>query len=185
MVSHSHTFDNTTLQDQATAHFGDSYTNYHIYTAADRSTSSRQDLLSVNTSVLGIFIASTQIIELISRASDAPRNFKDIQVELLNLKLIMSGLQPFLNRTNTVVAARTSLVPIQDVIAVITQLVLVFSELDGVVQRCTSNNFILLTRRSNIAAAGRLLDQLQRHKLSLSLILRIIQWYVSSSFDYC
>ena len=66
---HGHRFDNITLQDQASAHIGDSYTNYHIYNAAQPTGSSKSPPLTITTSIAGIRTASDYVANVIDRSA--------------------------------------------------------------------------------------------------------------------
>jgi len=177
-----HTYGNTVLQDQATAHFGDTNIIYNIQTGNDSSESTRSQPLTVSKSVAGLLAASAQAIEIITNSSNTTPSVREIQLELTGLRIIISGLNAFIDRTSSISVARAALVPVQDVITVLTQLVLVFAELENVLERLSADTsrglsmFSLRARRNDNAVATRLLNQLLRHKMSLSLILQIIQW---------
>ena len=125
--------------------------------------------------------AGSQVISLINKFRDVPQSLKDIEFEVKSLNIIISGLERFVERTASINPTRAALIPVQDVVTIITETVLVYSDLEGAVKSWSSeNNFIARTRsalgRGNAAAARRLVNQLQRHKTSLSLVLQIIQW---------
>lgn len=166
-----HTFGNTVLRDHTTAHFGDNYATYHIHTGTDQQ-------LTVAQSIAGLRVASAQAIEIITNSGNTTPSVREIQQELTNLRIIITGLDRFVNQN---AQARTALVPVQDVITVLTQLVLVFAELENILARLSAfprpvlGSFRPFGRRNDNAAAARLLNQLIRHNVSLALILQIIQ----------
>jgi hypothetical protein len=143
------------------------------------------DPLSMSASMAGLLAAGAQVISFINRIRDLPQNLKDIQAEVTNLSIIIAGLQKFVERTSNVRPSRAALIPVQDVVTVVTQIVLVYGELEGVVKSWSSDRN-LRSRTKNIlgrgdaAAALRLVNQLQKHKTSLGLVLQIIQWLAFS-----
>lgn len=190
--SRGHTYGNTILESGAAAQFGDRYTNLHIHVTNNHSRSSRPDPLTASAAVRGIIVANEQLVKIISDVisiANASQILTDLQTELNSINIIVSGLENFLQRTNTVAPTRAALIPVQDVISIMTQLVLVYSELQVVVQQWQGTHQSILSRfstpwRANAAAITRLLNQLQRHKLSLSLVLQIISWYVPILLSY-
>lgn len=139
------------------------------------------DPLSVSASVVALLAAGSQVVSLINNFRDAPRNLKDIQIEVESLNIIIAGLQRFVEKTASINPNRAALIPVQDVITIVTQTVLVYGELEGVIKSWSgSRNLKSRTKnavgRGNAGAALRLVNQLQRHKSSLTLVLQIIQW---------
>lgn len=139
------------------------------------------DPLSVGASVVGLIAAGGRLIDIIHRMTHASETLRDIQAELTTLRPVLSGLESFIEQTQSISSTRTILIPVQDVIAIFTQIVLVHTELEAFVQ--TRSNGISLADRTRDAlqrgdtGASRLLSQLQRHKMNLSILLQIIQWY--------
>lgn len=139
------------------------------------------DPLSVGASVVGLIAAGGRLIDIIHRMTHASETLKEIQAELTTLRPVLSGLESFIEQTQSISSTRTILIPVQDVIAIFTQIVLVHTELEAFVQ--TRSNGISLGDRTRDAlqrgdtGASRLLSQLQRHKMNLSILLQIIQWY--------
>lgn len=183
--SRGHTYGNTILESGASAQLGDRITNLHINVANGYSRSSRPEPLTATAAVRGIIVANAQLVKIISSVisiTSASPVLSDLQTELNSVNIIVSGLENFLLRTTAVTPARAALIPVQDVISVMTQLVLVYSELQVVIQQWQGTQQSILSKfssswRANATAITRLLNQLQRHKLSLSLILQIISWY--------
>lgn len=180
-----HIYGDTILESGATAQFGDRYTNLHIHVVNNHTRSSGPEPLTAGAAVRGIIVANDQLVKIISsvvRIASTSHILTDLQAELNSITIIVSGLENFLQRTNVVAPARAALIPVQDVISVMTQLVLVYSELKVVVQQWQGTQQSFLSKfgtswRANAAVITRLLHQLQRHKLSLSLVLQIISWY--------
>lgn len=170
-------YTGTIVQDQATAHFGDSYTTYHIHAGRGQNGDAGPVSLTVRQSLTGLVTASTLAIETISQSKDAAPITQEIQSELTKLKIVITALETLVDRTYSVAPTRAALIPVQDVVTVLTQLILVFTELQDFLDQLTADSNFRLIKASSSAA--RLLQQLMRHQISLSLILQIIQWWVS------
>ena len=139
------------------------------------------DPLSVSASIVTLIAAGSKLVSLIARIRDPSQSLIDIQTELASLRIVVNGLKSFVERTRNIDTARADLIPVQDVITVFTQIVLVHTEIEAFVKaRAGAASFSDRTREAlghgSAAAAKRLLEQLQRHKLSLSLVLQIVQW---------
>lgn len=141
------------------------------------------DPLSITASITGILTASIKVISILSLVHEAPEFIKAIGVEVNHIRIVVAALRKFLDRTRQLPPERAALIQIDDVVAILTQTVLTFSELEAFVRSAASRNS-LLRLRSRIswpwqqAGADRLLNRLQQHKLTLSLMLQIIQWLV-------
>ena len=121
------------------------------------------------------------MISVINRIRDAPQSLKSIKSEVSSLNIIISGLQKFVEKTASIDHSRAALIPIQDVVTVVTETVLVYDQLGSALKSWSGDKNLKARAknalgRGDAAAAIRLLNQLQRHKISLSLVLQIIQW---------
>jgi hypothetical protein len=96
--------------------------------------------------------------------------------------MVFRALQSFVGRAKTVTRYRAALIQIEDCIVILTQTFVVFSELETLLPPLLDNSgwFGGIRRRINWSRQGRgvnrLVNQLQRHKTSLSLLLQVIQW---------
>src|SRR5437764_14133903 len=137
------------------------------------------DPLSIIASVAGIVTAAGNVASSLSQVKDAPVSIRTLQTEVDHTKLIFTALRKFLAKTSKLPPQRAALVQLEDVVVILTQTVLVFSELESVVQPLAAwrTGDLGFTRRLNWAfkqtAATRLVNQLQRHKLSLTILLQI------------
>ena len=143
------------------------------------------DPLSVTASVAGILKAAVEVVSIVGTVKDAPESARSIMVEVTHIKIVISALQKFIDRSTRLDAQRAALIQLEDVIVILTQTVLVFSELEAIVKSLSLNGGVGLSGlRGRIAwtwqqtAALRLASQLQQHKTSLSLVLQIMQWCV-------
>ncbi|KAK0616862.1 hypothetical protein B0T14DRAFT_589145 [Immersiella caudata] len=157
------------------------------------------DPLSVTASVAGILAAAAKVAGLIGQVKDAPESVKAILSEVTHIQVVIGALQSFVNRSRRVDTERAALIQVENVVTVLTQTVLVFSELETLVTSVSAlaSEGRLSRLRSRVtwswqqSAAVRLVGQLQQHKTSLSLLLQIMQWSVRSPceeafiFDRC
>jgi hypothetical protein len=147
------------------------------------------DPLSISASILAILTAAGVVIKVLSEVKDAPQSVQDVCSEVRHIELVFKALQRFLDGSK-IRSHRAALIQLDDVVVILTQTVLVFSELEILVQplsasRTKQDSMTLLGKLSTWRrvtwvwqqpAATRLVNQLQRHKASLTLILQIIQW---------
>ncbi len=144
------------------------------------------DPLSVTASVAGILKAAVEVVNIVNTVKDAPESARTIMVEVTHIKIIVSSLQKFINRSARLDAQRAALIQLEDVIAILTQTVLVFSELEAIMKSLSLPGGVGLSGLPGRVvwtwqqtAALRLAGQLQQHKTSLSLVLQIMQWSVN------
>ncbi|KAF4455712.1 RhoGAP domain-containing protein [Fusarium austroafricanum] len=137
------------------------------------------DPLSVTASVVGILTATGKVLSLLGQIVDAPQSIADMQSEVDDIRIIFSNLQSFLDRSQRLKRGRLALIQLGDLVAVLTRTIIAFSELETIVRPlCTGDRMSPWRRvhwRWQEAAALRLVNQLQRHKTSLSLLLQIYQ----------
>lgn len=138
------------------------------------------DPLSIIASITGIIMAAGKVSNLLSQIKNAPTSVANILAEVDHIKIVFTALNNFINRNGRIRGARAALIQLDDIVIILTQTVLVFSELETIVTPLSSKGKLSGWRRLNWsrqeAAAVRLVNQLQRHKTSLSLLLQIIIW---------
>jgi len=139
------------------------------------------DPLSIFASITAIVTAAAGVANILTQIRDKPRTVAILLTEVNHVRIICTSLHRFLDRTQRLNPARAALIQLEDVVIILTQTVLVFSELETIVAPLASQgrpSWWRLTWAWQETAALRLVNQLQRHKTSLSLVLQIIQWYV-------
>ncbi|KAK4642554.1 hypothetical protein QC761_509920 [Podospora bellae-mahoneyi] len=137
------------------------------------------DPLSITASIVGIVAAASKVLSLLGDITDAPRSIADLLNEVYDLRLIFCNLQSFIDRTRQFDPSRLALIQLGDLVAILTRTVIAFSKLESIVRplcdREKLSTWQLLSWRWQQTAALRVLTQLQRHKISLSLMLQIYQ----------
>lgn len=139
------------------------------------------DPLSIAASITGILAAAAQVSSLLSGISSAPASVAAVQSELEHIRLVFRALKSFVDHPRTISRYRASLIQIEDFTVILTQTVIVFSELETLIAPLLdSSRRSSIRRRLNWSrqetGVNRLANQLQRHKTSLSLLLQIVQW---------
>lgn len=139
------------------------------------------DPLSVAASIITILTTAAQVHNLLSQIRNAPASATALLTEIDHITIVFRALQRFIDHATTVTRHRAALIHIEAVTVVLTQTVLVFSELQTLITPLSAN-----CQRSGVAfridwlrqetEVNRLVNQLQGHKTSLSLLLQIIQW---------
>ena len=141
------------------------------------------DPLSIAASVTGVLTAAAQVCTLLGKIRDAPKSVVAILTEIEHIQIVFRALQRFIDHTRAVSRQRAALVQLEDVTVILTQTVLVFSELETLLIPLSGSG-LHSSLRQRLAwsrqetGIQRLVNQLQRHKTSLSLLLQIIQWLV-------
>jgi hypothetical protein len=136
--------------------------------------------LSIAASITGILTPAVRVSSLLMQIKDAPTTLTAVLTEVNHMRIIFTALQKFLDRAARVARPRAALIQLEDVVVILTQMVLVFSELEMLIAPLPARDSLSGWRRLNWSRqeAGilRLINQLQRHKISLLLLLQIIQW---------
>lgn len=86
--------------------------------------------LNVGDALTGILAAGARVIAGISTSSSPPTTHQDVQEELCNLRLILSSMQRFVVNSSGAHPQRAGLVELEDVATVMTQPLLLHSELE-------------------------------------------------------
>ena len=141
------------------------------------------DPLSVAAGVIGIVTAAAQISSLLikftAKVKDAPKQASVVLTEVNDTSTILAQLQPFLLGLETPDQSRACHLQVEFVIAILTDCVATFSELQEILDNLSieemqpSDRLKWIRKASAIAA---LLTRLQTHKASLSLMLNVLTW---------
>lgn len=123
--------------------------------------------------ILGPYIAATK---------EAPPIAHRVHSEVQNTKIVLSAVQTLTQNLSSVNARNASLIQIDQIVAVLTDGVLIFSELEvacGVLKNQQPSTLRLRSRLNLVRKEGdlsALLMRLQGFKDSLTLMLTILQW---------
>jgi cell division control protein 24 len=146
------------------------------------------DPLSVAASIAGLLSAAASISKVmgpyVAAARDTPQIAHHVNSEVQAASIILSALQSLANNMASVSIQRAALVDVDQVVAVLTSGVFVFSDLEasvGTLPLPDSSSISRLALRSRFQWARKeteftaLLSRLQSFKSSISLILDILQ----------
>jgi hypothetical protein len=144
------------------------------------------DPLSVAASVVGLLTAGAQITkvltQVINKARDAPDNCRKMRDQVEDIRSVLNQLQMFVIGTSRASRSRTSLILVDQVIVTLAACVTTFSELDSFAQSLQSESEMgVLDRLRWLSKEKDMKDVLQRlesHKSSLSLMMTILTWCV-------
>jgi len=149
--------------------------------------------LSVAASVASLVQITATVIDFISTMTETSRIAQNVLAELRELEAIFHQLQDFiLNFDEGNGNDRKSMIFVNQLVATLTGCVCSFAELEQVLDGLNINdNAGVLLRLWGTAKWAlkdpdlvRILDNLQKHKLSLNLMLTIITWFVAAHCLY-
>lgn len=140
------------------------------------------EALSVAASIVGIVAAAGKIAEtlgpFISSVKDTANIAAKIHAEVNSSVVILSALQALLNNLSQTPVERQSLIQVDSLTITLTEGVLVFDELERVVDQLGNgrkwNNRIQWARKRDMLDS--LVARLQLFKGSMTLMLNILQW---------
>ena len=142
------------------------------------------DPLSVAAGVAGIVMAAAQISSVLIKFTKstiaAPQQAKVVLTEVSDIGGILSHLQSFLLGLDIPDRSRASLLKVEKVVTIVSGCVLTFSELEKLLDELKTDNLDILDRLKwarKETALARLIQRLQNHKTSLSLVLDILNGF--------
>ena len=146
------------------------------------------DPISVAASIAGLLTAAAKVSSILSSvitsAKRAPKLALSASVEVTNISVCLNQLQSFLLRTQTKSQSQENLILVEQVLVVLSDCVLVFSELEQTLdplkleEPWQAHRAVKWMRREKDVAA--IVTRLQSSKVSLSLIMTILNWQVLS-----
>lgn len=142
------------------------------------------DPLSIAAGIIGVVTAAAQISSLLIRFTRstiaAPQQAKVVLTEVSDISGILSHLQSYLLGLDVPNRSRTSLLKVEKVVTIVSGCVLTFSELEKLLDELKTEDLDVLDClkwvRKESAVKG-LIQRLQNHKLSLSLVLNILNGF--------
>ena len=143
------------------------------------------DPLSVAASVVGLLGAAhkitTTLHSLVFKVRDAPSLARTVVTEVSDISAALGQLQAYVLGTANANPARSNLILLQQVVATLTGCVTTYSELEAAIDGLGINAEMAVFDRAvwsiqepRITA---IVQRLQNHKISLTLMLAILQWY--------
>ncbi|KAL8997640.1 MAG: hypothetical protein Q9169_003119 [Polycauliona sp. 2 TL-2023] len=139
------------------------------------------DPLSLAAGTIGILTAAAQIssllIKFVGKCKDAPQSAHAVLTEVNDISGTLSHLQSFLLGNEFSDKSRTQLLQVDQVVAIMSGCVLTFSELEKVLDSLKAEGMEVLDRihwARKETAIDNLVQRLQNHKASLSLILHVL-----------
>jgi Fungal N-terminal domain of STAND proteins len=147
------------------------------------------DPLSVMASVVGLLTAAGTVSSILSTFAssmkDVPRLIDHVLSEVKEVEIFLSAIQKFLLGIASAPRRRIALIQLDQLIVTLTEAVLTFSELEALVTPLAAKSKTSSMERLKWAwkedAVSNIMQRLQRHKSSLSLMLNIVQWFDSLS----
>ena len=143
------------------------------------------DPLSIAAGVVGVLAAAAQIssllIQFTKASKNAPSQARHIITEVSDISGILSHLQSFLLGNEYTHISRTSLLKVDHVVTIVSGCVLTFSELEKLLDQLRVDGMGVLDcmkwarKEAEILAV---VQRLQNHKASLSLMLNILNRFV-------
>jgi hypothetical protein len=146
----------------------------------------KMDPLSVMASVVGLLTAAAKVSSILSAiklsVKDAPQLVNHVLSEVKEVEISLSAIHKFLQGVASAPRQRIALIQLDQLIATLTEAVLTFSELEALVTPLAMQSKVPTMERVKWAlkeeTVSSVMQRLQRHKSSLSLMLNIVQWLV-------
>ena len=138
--------------------------------------------------IVGIVTAVAQVSALLTRLTKstiaAPQQAQVVLAEVNDIGEILSHLQSFLLGLTSPKRSRASLLQVDKVVTIVSGCVLTFSELEKLLDEMKTEDLDVLDRLKWARKESVVVDlvkRLQNHKASLSLVLNILNGFVSES----
>ena len=151
------------------------------------------DPLSITAGIIGITTAAIQVVKVladfVNRTKDAPRQATIVLREVSDIYVILTQLQPFVLSLETSQRPQNCVILAGSVTVILTSCVSTFSELEDLISQLNTKRppekFGLRDRSKwafKQSSAVAIISRLQAHKLSLSLILNVLNGYIEFPF---
>ena len=148
------------------------------------------DPLSVAASVAGLLGAAgkitTVLYGLVTKIKDAPSLTRTVVTEVSDITAALGQLQAYVLGTASANPACSNLILLEQVLATLSGCVATYSELEAAVDSLNINADMGIFDRAmwTLKEPGlvAVVQRLQNHKSSLTLMLTILQWYVVLCF---
>jgi hypothetical protein len=158
-------------------------------TAELKKLSFQMDPLSITAAVLALATAAVQVTHIlktvISQDREAPQVVERALREVQDFSTTITSIKSLLDNLEAAHKDRLSLIEVEPLVVTLTDAGLTFFEFNRVLAGIKCNELSSLIVKFRFRWAGtqitlkRLAENVNRHKVSLSLTLSVIQWYVS------
>lgn len=152
----------------------------------------KMDPLSVVASVVGLLAAGRKVASLftvITKCKDSPVLAQSITREVIDISAVLGRLQDFVGSRTTVAAERGNLIQLDQLLTTLTGCVTTYSDLQSILTTLNISEdmgvFDRIKWMRQEGSLNTLVQRLQSHKLSLTLMLTILQWYRSKTILFC
>ena len=144
------------------------------------------DPLSVAASVVGLLGAAGKITSVlhgfVTKIKDAPSLARTVVIEVADITAALGQLQAYVLGTASANPARSNLILLEQVLVTLSGCVATYSELEAAVDSLNISIDMGIFDRAvwTLKEPGlvAIVQRLQNHKSSLTLMLTILQWYV-------
>ena len=141
--------------------------------------------LDAATSLVGLLGSAGKVVVLLlavkKSISEAPQMMDQMISQVRELEICLSAVQAFLLGVNSAPRGRISMIRVEQLVAILTEAVLTFSELEALATsiakdkgRVPITSRLMSLWKEDVVTS--ILLRLERHKSSLSLMLNIAQW---------
>lgn len=143
------------------------------------------DSINVVNALVGLLGSAGKVVGLLlvvkKSINEAPRLMDQMLAQVQELEICLSALQSFLLGIGSAPRGRTSMIRVEQLVAILTEAVLTFSELEALVTAIVKDKGRLpviarLTSLWKEEIVSSIMLRLERHKSSLSLMMNIAQW---------
>ena len=142
------------------------------------------DVISIAASIVGLIGAATKVASILNETLDLineePKILVSLRNEINDTSTCLKRIQRLLLAPETAPAQNTSLLMVEDVVVILSNCVLIFSELekmtDSLRKDCNVKAIRIYTWATKKKEFAALLTRLQSAKISLNLALTTMTW---------
>jgi hypothetical protein len=141
------------------------------------------DPLSIGAAVIGLIAGASRIVPIlhhfVTHTRDAPKTASQTLDEMISVRGALERLQAYITGGADANVSRRMMLSLRNIATTLTGCVTTYSDLERVVNKCMVEGKVLryawMIEEGEIAE---LMQRMQAHKLSLTLMLTILQRYV-------
>jgi len=144
--------------------------------------------LETAAAIIGILAAAGKVAEtlgpIVSAFKDVSKNIAAVLAEVNSSRIILSALHKYLDNLTSTPRTRRDLIQVDQLVATLTDGVLLFSELEAFVLQFVGTSIGFQSRIQwawNDEKFATLVSRMQNFKTSMTVMLNILQWQVLMS----